>query len=913
MRVVSIFFIPILILSTTSLLSQSKSLFRVNGSTVTSRYVRFQFLSHSLVRLEFSSKNNFINAPTAVVLKRNWKEIKIKADESNGWLNVQTGKLTLKYLLGSGKFAKNNLVITWNNPDGKFSWSPEDSDKKNLGGISLSLDRVREGHFPKFTPGILSKSGYFVLDDSKSPVWDKRNNWIEQRKDPANQDWYFFVYGRDYAHVLKEYSELCGKIPMIQRYILGSWITDLNFPYYPNSDFLKEHPYSYKNIEDEIMRFRDNGIPLDIMVLDYAWHNYGWDGTYDWSSIFPHPKQFLNWAHEHGIKVTVNDHPGYGRESVYSDEDSKAALIRKKLNMPIPPPPKLNIDIEKDWKFGLDPKNIGISEEWYLPKFDDSDWKPIQAGLRWESQGYPKYDGIAWYRKSVFIPAKPKIDSLYLVFGGVDDEYDLFVNGKKAAHYGDPTRDYTSVANAMTYTNILSFVKRGADNLIAVKVNDWGGEGGIKKAPVIIADQIPPHGMRFNLAEKNQAEAFMEVLHDPLIDKGVNFWWIDGGTGSCEMQGLNSQMWTNRVYYDYTQQHTKKRAFVFSRYGEWGNHRYPGVFTGDTHSQWLVLSYEIPYTARGGNVLTPYITHDIGGFIGRKIDFDLYARWIEFGVFSPVLRLHSVHENPAEGNLRMPWTYGEKGMKLVKKFFQLRYKLIPYIYTYCRIAYDDALPIVRPLYLEYPNLDNAYLYPNEYFFGKELLVAPIVDSENVANIYLPPGKWYDYFTDEEFDGGEVIHKNYNVDEIPVFVKEGSIIPTGPVRDFVDERPLDTLLIDIYCSQEGKFNLYDDDGTSLNYLQNSFSWTPISYIKHSGGESEVNIGPTKGEFKGQVYSRAYEIRIHQISEPKTIVLNKIVLSQNKQNENSWEWDSKNSLATIKLKPVKIREDVNILLK
>jgi alpha-glucosidase (family GH31 glycosyl hydrolase) len=187
-------------------------------------------------------------------------------------------------------------------------------------------------------------------------------------------------------------------------------------------------------------------------------------------------------------------------------------------------------------------------------------------------------------------------------------------------------------------------------------------------------------------------------------------------------------------------------AFILGRYGDWGSERYPGYFTGDTYSQWPVLAYEVAFTARGGNVLVPYISHDIGGFHGAKIDFDLYARWIEFGAFSPILRMHSAHANPREGNMRMPWIYGDAGVALMKRYFTLRTQLIPYLYTYTWLAHRDATPLLRPLYLPYPQLEEAYQHSHEYLLGDEMLVAPIVTPSGDETIYLPPGEWFDFFT-----------------------------------------------------------------------------------------------------------------------------------------------------------------------
>lgn len=191
----------------------------------------------------------------------------------------------------------------------------------------------------------------------------------------------------------------------------------------------------------------------------------------------------------------------------------------------------------------------------------------------------------------------------------------------------------------------------------------------------------------------------------------------------------------------------------------------------------------------------PYITHDIGGFIGKDISFDLYARWVQFGVFSPLVRLHSAYENPQAGNVRMPWTYGQEGIDLVRHFFRLRYQLIPYIYTYSRIASDSALPIMRPLYLEYPKLEQAYAHPSEYFFGKEILVAPILDSTGEREVYLPPGEWFADFTDSIYTGPRVLREKHGLHTLPVFVRSGSIVPMQHPREYSDQGPLDTLLLD----------------------------------------------------------------------------------------------------------------------
>ena len=875
-----------------------------SGSTIVSGNARFEFLTPSLVRMEYSPSGQFVDAQTAVIKKRNWAPVKVESNRKSGWLTAKTSKMTLRYRLHSGSFKSGNLKVIWNDTTGSHTWQPGDKDSLNLGGITYSLDEARKGHLPKPQPGLLSRSGYALINDSQTPVWNEQKQWIQPRKQKNNQDWYLFTYGRDYQKVMNEYAELSGPIPMIPRYTLGPWITDMNFEYFPNSYQSKQpnfKQYNEQHIKNEILKFRKNNIPLDILVMDFGWHNYGWQGGYDWSPLIPKPAKFLTWLHNHGIKVSLNDHPGYANttESILSYKDSKTPEVLKDLGKSMPPKPSFDKNIAKDWKFATDSHDRGVKNHWYLSNHNDRHWKKIKIGTTWGNQGYNNYKGVAWYRKTVTMP-KNLPDSLYLYLGKVNNSFQVYVNGQETKH------SKSHWFRPLTYTNIGPYVKAGQKNVIAIRVVDKQGNGGITREPVAIKDVKPPKRIHFNLSNKKQANVFMNDLHKPLMKEGVNFWWIDGGSGAVNMPGLDKQLWTNRVYYDYTQKLTHKRAFIFSRYGGWGNQRYPAFFTGDTYSQWPVLAYEVSYTKRGGNVLMPYITHDIGGFHGAKIDFDLYARWVEFGTFSPILRMHSAHENPYQGNLRMPWTYGKKGMSLIKKYFTLRTQMIPYIYTYTRLAYTHSMPLLRPLYLQYPDLKEAYNHPHEYFFGKEMLVAPIVSPSGERSIYLPPGKWINFFTGKEYKGDQTFKAKYAVNEIPVFVREGSIIPEQPDMAYSNAKPLNDVILNIYGTGKGQFNLYEDDGVSLKYKNGKYAWTRMNYFTNSDGSHHIVIGPTKGSFDGQVQQRSYQLHIHNIKKPQSV-------SVNGQNFKKWTWNAKQSMVIIHLPKQSIRNKFTVDMK
>jgi alpha-glucosidase (family GH31 glycosyl hydrolase) len=882
-------------------------------SAVTAGHARFEFLSASLVRLEYSPSGTFIDAPTAVVLKRDWPAVRVQSSEKDGWLTATAGALTVRYRAGSGEFTATNLEVSWKDAAGTVrAWHPGAADAENLGGLTYSLDNISAANLPAepqgnespvndvipgidvhlaaAKPGLLSRSGYAFIDDSQTPVWNAQRTWIEPRPEPRGQDWYLFAYGRDYRRVLGEYAELCGPIPMIPRFALGAWITDLNFEYFPGSaqaalpEFRR---YNQQHVEQEVARLRASGIPLDTLVLDFAWHNYGWDGGYDWSPLIPRPAQLLDWLKVRRVKLALNDHPGYAntQESILSYSDSHAPQVLKDLGRPLPPEPSFDLDVSKRWSFAIDSHDLGLKERWYAPGEATAHWQAVRVGLPWEAQGHAGYQGVGWYRASVALPAKLPA-TLYLYLGEVQQAYRIFVNGREAAH------SEAHWPQRLTVTDLAPYVLPGRENEIVLRVEPGEGGGGIVRGPVAIRDVPPPPRIAFDLSNERQAEVFMRDLHEPLMQQGVAVWWVDGGSGAVDMPGLNKQLWTNKVFYDYSEQLTGRRGFILARYGDWGSERYPAYFTGDTYSQWPVLAYEIGFTARGGNVLVPYITHDIGGFHGGRIDFDLYARWIEFGAFSPLLRMHSDHENPHDGNLRMPWVYGPKGVALMRKYFTLRTQLIPYLYTYVWRAHEESLPILRPLYLEYPDLEAAYRHSHEYFLGEEMLVAPVVDPSGNQSIYLPPGEWIGFFTGQRYAGDRSFSAHYAVDDTPVFVREGAVIPEQPASVSSDARPLDELIVNVYGSGAGRFDLYEDDGVSLAYRDGKFARTALIYLTASDGWHHLTIEPTQGTFAGQPSARAYELRIHATGRPSAV-------SVNGREVRGWRWDPVQATAVVQL--------------
>ncbi len=893
-------------------------------TTITAGNARFEFLTPSLVRMEYSPSAHFVDASTAVVQKRDWSAVVVTSLRSGGWLVLTTQAMSLRYRLDSGAFSRANLSVSWRDPMGAgHAWLPGQVDRGNLGGLTYSLDNIESANLPPpgddlgspvddvipgievllkpAAPGLLSRSGYAFLDDSASPVWDTGRSWIEPRPEPAGQDWYLFVYNHDYHKPLEEYAELCGAIPMIPRYALGPWITDLNFEYFPGTAASRSPAmarYGEQHLESEVARLLASRIPVSGMVLDFAWHDYGWDGGYDWSPLIPYPQELIDWLHARGVRLSLNDHPGYANteESILSYSDSHAPAVLRSLGRAPPPRPSYDQTLAGVWKFSPDPRGAGLAAHWYASGYDDARWRVIRTDAPWQQQGYPNYQGVGWYRATFRLP-RTLPPHLYLYVSEVGGAYRLFVNGREVEH------SHVQWPRRLTYADVTADLHPGLRNVIALRIEPVPGRpAGILSAPIALRDVVPPPRIFFNLADRQQAQISMNDLHAPLIRQGMDFWWVDGGGGAAQMPGLDPQLWTNKVFYDSVERQTGKRAFILSRYGGWGSERYPGFFTGDAYSQWRVLEYEVAYTARGGNVLVPYISNDIGGFHGAKIPFPLYARWIEFGTFSPILRMHSAHENPLEGNTRMPWLYGTRGIALMRKYFTLRTRLIPYLYTTSWQAHERSVPLLRPLYLEWPDLDEAYRHFHEYYFGAQMLVAPVLQADGKRTVYLPPGSWMDFFTGKQYRGGTTFSAHYAVDATPVFVRAGAIIPERIVSSRHAGIGSDDLAIDIYGDGNNRFDLYEDDGVSLEYESHRYAVTPMRY-RTSADHHELIIGPTTGSFAGQDPQRKYEVRIHTAHRPAAV-------SVDGRRSDRWRWEARDSTAYLTLPVESIRHALEV---
>jgi alpha-glucosidase len=325
--------------------------------------------------------------------------------------------------------------------------------------------------------------------------------------------------------------------------------------------------------------------------------------------------------------------------------------------------------------------------------------------------------------------------------------------------------------------------------------------------------------------------------HKPLVDLGVDGWWPDQGDGYDAPSRLNRI----RMYWEGMQLwRPNERPYALHRNGYAGMQRYAAfLWSGDVHSRWETLRNHVPAAINTGLSGIPYWGTDIGGFIPTaEYTGELHVRWFQFGAFCPCFRAHG-----RNWHLRLPWGWngGDGGPRevesfnpdpkelqnpqvepILKKYLELRYRMLPYIYTAVRECCDTGLPIIRALWLHYPDDPAAVARGDQYLWGRDILVSPVVEKgATIRRLYLPRGKWYDFWTEEQLDGSREIERKVDLETMPLHVRAGAILPLGPIKQYVDE-PVDApLSLVVYPGADGQASVYEDDGKTFDYRRGNW--------------------------------------------------------------------------------------------
>ncbi len=376
--------------------------------------------------------------------------------------------------------------------------------------------------------------------------------------------------------------------------------------------------------------------------------------------------------------------------------------------------------------------------------------------------------------------------------------------------------------------------------------------------------------IRFDIADKKFMEGYFRFLHHPLEKDGVDFWWIDWQQGTkSRVPGLDP-LWALNHYHFIDSARGNKRPLILSRFSGAGSHRYPLGFSGDTAQTWATLAFQPYFTATASNIGYTWWSHDIGGHHFGERDDELYLRWVQFGVFSPIMRLHST-SNEFMG--KEPWKYRADVEFFASQSLRFRHRLIPYIYTMNRRCAENGTPLIRPMYYAYPTDERAYNVPNEYFFGSELIACPITEKTDPQNglagvkVFIPEGRYTDIFSGRIYNGNREASLYRDEGSIPVLAKEGAIIPLS-INDSENDVSNPAELELLVYRGNGSFTLYEDDGETMAYKNGAFCETEFS-VSEREKQVVFRIGAVSGDCSVIPESRNYLISMRDLTAAETV--------------------------------------------
>ncbi len=398
----------------------------------------------------------------------------------------------------------------------------------------------------------------------------------------------------------------------------------------------------------------------------------------------------------------------------------------------------------------------------------------------------------------------------------------------------------------------------------------------------------PASGEQVKLDILNQEfmAKYFDILHHPYEEDGVDFWWMDWqqGTDYHWIHEANAPgqyndprermdpLWLLNHLHIQDISRSGKRPMFFSRYAGPGSHRYPVGFSGDTIVTWDSLQFQPYFTATSSNIGYSWWSHDIGGHMKGYRDDEMQVRWLQLGVFSPILRLHSTN---SDFQRKEPWCYNPEAERIMKQCLKLRHSLFPYLYTMNYRNHVQGLPLVQPMYYSHPATDNAYNVPGQFWFGSELIAAPItqkLDSVSrlaEARVWLPQGDWFDMTTGVKYTGKEDLFSVYrSLDQVPVFAKAGGIVPMAkyPAQDNRLTNPEQMKLL-VFPGASNQFCLYEDAGEGYAYKKGEFAKTSISL--DWGTNAKLTISPVQGDLSVIPARRSWEIVLRGWNENITV--------------------------------------------
>ena len=431
----------------------------------------------------------------------------------------------------------------------------------------------------------------------------------------------------------------------------------------------------------------------------------------------------------------------------------------------------------------------------------------------------------------------------------------------------------------------------------------------------------------FRIDDMAWADAYFNSVIHPLEKLGIDFWWVDWQQWkeSKYTPGLSNTFWINYAFFnDMVRQSASegthaRRPMIYHRWGGIGSHRYQIGFSGDTYATWKVLGYLPHFTATASNVGYGYWGHDIGGHMqppgATGTDPEMYTRWLQFGVFTPIFKTHSTKDMTMEKRF---WVFPDY-FDAMRAAIRLRYDLSPYIYNAAREAHDSGVSICRPLYYYWPEAEESYSYDQEYLFGEDILATVICERADSVTalahrtVWFPEGEWYDMASGSLIEGGQTLELSYTIDENPYYIKAGAVIPlAGAEIRSLQEESNELRLLVVPGDGQSRARIYEDDGKTQAY-EEEYAVTTVS--KTSDGESLLLIvAPREGHYEGMSENRKLDIILEGILPPTKICVNgqEVPYSRFAAHEEGpvWGYDGSELSATVYLPEAPVGEETRL---
>lgn len=445
-----------------------------------------------------------------------------------------------------------------------------------------------------------------------------------------------------------------------------------------------------------------------------------------------------------------------------------------------------------------------------------------------------------------------------------------------------------------------------------------------KEMGVDIAAEKP---IEFDVTDPKFMKTYFKYGCYPHEKIGVDFWWIDWQQGSKTKLAALDPLWMLNHFHFLDSAKHGKRPITFSRYAGPGSHRYPVGFSGDTHVTWASLDFQPYFTASASNIGYGWWSHDIGGHTNGIKDDELEGRWYQYGVFSPIMRLHSTKN---EFNGKEPWRFRKDIAETMKDFLRLRHKLLPYLYTMNYRAYQNDEPIVEPLYYRHGWQKIFEQVKNEYYFGQDFIVSPITQKQHPklqvarAATWLPEGTFVDFFTGVIYTGGRKLDMYRDISSIPVFVKLGTIIPmTEQIgAQAVCHNP-ERIYLRVFAGADGTFSLYEDDNESINYLEGECVFTDYSILWREGlhtvdrveDHRETNlkcfkVSPARGNKSLIPVKRSYVIELNAVELKNDAWRETTAIVNGESCPVVTAYDKEKGILTVEIPPTNIEAEICI---